>query len=522
MKKKIETRDATPPKEIFRSIIADYDIKLGICELIDNALDLWTRKGKNTLLNVKITLDKNQQKIKIEDNAGGISQEEITLFISPGRTGNTGTDETIGIFGVGSKRAIVAMAQDIKVKTRQGKQKTILVEIDEEWLKEDNWNFDIHEIDSIGESSTIIELLGLRTIITEELIELIQKHVSYTYSKFLLNPKISIEINEKKIIGIQFDKDWAYPPGYEPREIKLDLIVENIPVPILIKAGLIGENASSGGEYGVYFYCNERLIAKSLRNYEVGYTSGKAGRDHPSVALARIIVEVNGQAQFMPWNSSKSDINYKHKVFESIREELINLIKYYVALSRGWQGNWPEKVFKYKTGVLAEFEISEPIEIKNTFSLPLPQIRKKYRDGIILKNKSLAKKKPWIVGLYEGIIVVDHLVKQTLEHKNRFALIMIDSTLEIAFKEYLANETVPAIGAGRLHNLLHNRADVVNEIKNRVPTIASSDWLKVNYYYTLRCNLIHQKATSAVTDNEVNDYRDLVEGILKLLFKLKF
>ncbi len=113
MKKQVDNIDATPPKEIFRSIIADYDILLGICELIDNAIDIWTKGGANKSLNIKVLLDEQQQKITITDNAGGIKKEDIVLFISPGRTGNTATEESIGIFGVGSKRAVVALAQNI-------------------------------------------------------------------------------------------------------------------------------------------------------------------------------------------------------------------------------------------------------------------------------------------------------------------------------------------------------------------------------------------------------------------------
>lgn len=522
MKRKIETRDATPPKEIFRSIIADYDIRLGICELIDNSIDIWTRKGRIDPLNINLTFDTIQQKITIEDNAGGISQNEITLFISPGRTGNTGTEETIGIFGVGSKRAIVAMAQNIQVRTRQGNEKTISVEIDQEWLKEEGWNFDVHEVDPINKNTTIIELLGLRTAITNDYVQLISDHISFTYAKFLLNPKISIQINKTNAQAVEFDHSWAFPKGYEPKEIKLILPIENSKVTILIKAGLIGENASAGSEYGVYFYCNDRLIAKGIRNYEVGYTTGKAGRDHPSVALARIIIEIRGDAQFMPWNSSKSDVNYKHKVFEALRDELINIIRYYVSLSRGWQGVWHEKVFKFKTGKKQEIEVKSLQEIRNVYNIPLPQLRIKYKDTLKKKNKNLAKNKPWVIGLYEGIIVVDHLTNQSLEHKNRFALIVLDSTLEIAFKEYLANEASPRIGASKLHSLLHNRVDVISEIKNRVPKISTNDWSQVDYYYTMRCNLIHQKATSAVTDDEVESYRSLVEKILKILFKIKF
>ncbi len=33
--------DGTPEKRMFWSIIADYDLRTGMCELVDNAIDIW-------------------------------------------------------------------------------------------------------------------------------------------------------------------------------------------------------------------------------------------------------------------------------------------------------------------------------------------------------------------------------------------------------------------------------------------------------------------------------------------------
>ena len=41
--------DGTLLKRMFWSIISDYDLKTGICELVDNAIDLWTASGKKKL-----------------------------------------------------------------------------------------------------------------------------------------------------------------------------------------------------------------------------------------------------------------------------------------------------------------------------------------------------------------------------------------------------------------------------------------------------------------------------------------
>jgi hypothetical protein len=522
MKRKIRNLDGTPPKDIYRSIIADYDFKLGICELIDNAIDIWNRRGKDFKLNIQLLFDLQQQKIQVIDNAGGISENEILLFLSPGRTGNNGKEETIGIFGVGSKRAVVALAQDIKIRTRQGTGPTLFIEFDDAWLNEEDWNFEMFEVDKIEKNTTIIELLGLRQGLSTDAIKNLREHISYTYAEFISNPLINITIDDAVITPIFFDRDWAYPPEYCPKQIALSLVIEGRSISIKMEAGLIGENASAGSEYGVYFYCNNRLIAKGIRNYEVGYTKGKAGNDHPALALARVIVKLNGDAQFMPWNSSKSSINYKHKIFEAIRDELINLVVYYSSLSRRWQGHWPETVFQFKDGELEQLEVKSLSEIKNAYNTPLPQVRIKYSETIKQKNKNLGKKKPWVIGLYEGIIAADYIQKQSLEQKNRFALIMLDSTLEIAFKEFLVNELSSAIGTQKLLNILQVRTSVISEVKQRVPQITQNAWARVNYYYTMRCNLIHLKATSSVTDQEVSEYRQLIETILHILFKLKF
>ena len=47
-KQQLEMIDGTPKKRLFLSIISDYDLPTGLCELIDNALDLWITNEKKT------------------------------------------------------------------------------------------------------------------------------------------------------------------------------------------------------------------------------------------------------------------------------------------------------------------------------------------------------------------------------------------------------------------------------------------------------------------------------------------
>src|SRR5260370_25527411 len=135
MKKEIAILDATPSKRLFLSIIADYDLNRSSCELIDNGLDVWVRTGRTTEIAIRIVIDQGQQTITVEDNAGGVPETELRYIVGPGQTGTSPTDETIGIFRVGTKRAVVALAQDIKIKTRYGKKRHSKEDLDTDGFK---------------------------------------------------------------------------------------------------------------------------------------------------------------------------------------------------------------------------------------------------------------------------------------------------------------------------------------------------------------------------------------------------
>jgi histidine kinase/DNA gyrase B/HSP90-like ATPase len=521
VKKEIDTLDATPSKRLFLSIIADYDLNRSICELVDNALDVWVRGGKAKDITIKITLHKGQQTIAVEDDAGGLDKTELRYVVGPGQTGTNPTDETIGIFGVGTKRAVVALAQDIKIKTRHGKQKTHQVEFDETWLGDEDWELPVYEVDEIAEGTTMVELQKLRVQVSDEVITQLKEHLKTTYARFLSNSRIALKVNGEKLAP-QFFENWAYPPGYSPRKYAGTLKTEDDRV-IRVEAigGLTKESSPAAGEYGVYFYCNDRLIARALKTFDVGFIKGLAGLPHPKVSLTRVLVFLNGDARSMPWNSSKSDISTKHDVFLALRDWLVQVVKDYASLSRIWMGAWHEKVFKYKTGTITEVKIDDFPLVKKSFLPPLPKSRPRYGERITQKNKQVAKKKPWTKGLYEGVIAADLISKQRLEQRNRIALIVLDSTLEIAFKEYLVNESGTAYSDAKLLSIFSSRPSVHNEIKKYVK-IKLDTWKKIDHYYRLRCKLVHEKATVGISDTEIQDFREVVERVLKKLYKLKF
>ncbi|MFN0256629.1 ATP-binding protein [Pedobacter ureilyticus] len=525
MKRLIQDIDAIPSKRIYLSIIADYHTKIALCELIDNAIDNWSFNLKKNNLTIKVELNIHQQLVRVTDNSGGIQESEMHLIVSPGNSKNTAAENTIGLFGVGSKRAVVALSEDIRIYSRYKRDKTILVEIDDAWIKDDTtWDLPIYEVDKIAENTTIIELNKLRDPLKEEDIDELSIYIGTTYAMFFKDSKFEILLNGKKINPIIFDK-WSFPPGYEPKDFsgEIDFGADG-KINLEILGGLTTSGEPSGGEYGAYFYCNKRLVAKAYKGPEVGYRPLKIGNPHPSNSLARVIVKINGPANLMPWNSSKSDINPKHPAFKEIQEHIERVLTHYSTLSKKWStnGGWEENVFRFKSGAIKK-EVLQNISAQvRLFLPPIPRPKtKKYVDVIRTNNRTLSKNKPWVVGLYETIIAVEEISKLKLDQKNRIALLTLDSMLEIAFKEYLLNESGVAFNAQRFENIMKNRADVHREVKAMVP-LTSAQWQKIEYYYKLRCELVHKRATVTISDNDLANFRKTVEYTLKKLFNLNF
>ena len=153
-KTEIQPIDGTPVKRIILSIISDYDLKTGLCELVDNALDQWSDRDFSGELTVELSLDIERQLILVRDNAGGVSHDDLPLLISPGRSRNDPSAVIIGIFGVGGKRSAIALAEFTEIKTRFKNHQTHELDITPTWLASDNWQLPAYAIPDIEPGTT--------------------------------------------------------------------------------------------------------------------------------------------------------------------------------------------------------------------------------------------------------------------------------------------------------------------------------------------------------------------------------
>jgi hypothetical protein len=523
-KTEIEPIDGTPLKRMFWSIISDYDLKTGLCELVDNALDIWLRNERTGKPLIEVELDANRQLISVADNLGGVEHRDLKFLVAPGGSKNEPTAERIGIFGVGSKRAGVALGEHVEIRTRYQNGRSFELDITKEWLESDDWEIAAYEIPDVAPGTTRIDISHLRRPFAKTDIGDLRAHLAETYSWFLENG-CTINLNGTPIASETFE-NWAYPPDFSPRSAAFDAdFGKDGKVSIEITVGLIRDRLPQEDNYGAYIYCNRRLIVKELKTRDVGYATGEAGVPHHDASLCRGVVRIQGPARLMPWNSTKSGINIAHPVFERMRPTLIELMRHFSSLSRRLKDDWEDNVFRYRDGAV---ENVKPVGSDGKSHLvlpPLPRVRRAAVADLKSSNARQIKEMPWTLGLIEAIAAVDVINRQKLQTKNRIALILLDSNFEIALKEFIVHRTdlFPAkdYGDTRIQVLFSKRHLVVAEVLKRV-SIPQHLLDIANHYYSMRNKLIHERATAGLADADIEAYRSAIEEILSILFKLSF
>lgn len=515
--------DGTPEKRIYWSIISDYDLRTGICELLDNAIDMWVAIGKRKKLTIQLELDFDRQILRVLDTAGGVQEQNLRLLIAPGASSNDPFAPSIGVFGVGSKRAVVALAERVQIRTRYRTQKSYQIDLTTEWLESPDWEIPHFEIPDIAPGVTEIEMSALRKPISASELTGLREHLAETYAFFLGDDGLEIVVNGESLEPKHFEH-WAYPPEFFPTRIPIELDIRGWGhVHVEITAGLIVDRIPAAENYGVYVYCNDRLVSKEIRSRDVGYfITSEAGVPHPDASLCRAVVKITGGARAMPWNSSKSAVNFDHPILLAINRQLVQVVSHFTSLSRRFKSDWVEKVFRYKEGDIVQSG-SDDVTPAGRLILPkLPPANKNYVETLKAKNRVQLQDQPWTLGLVEAIAAVDVIVRQKFETKNRIALILLDSNFEIALKEFIVHrhDLFPPVKTD-IQSLFHRRSNAVAAVRKFI-VIDQKLVDRVHHYYELRNKLIHERATVNIGDSDIKNYGELIKRVLNMLFKLKF
>jgi len=126
------------------------------------------------------------------------------------------------------------------------------------------------------------------------------------------------------------------------------------------------------------------------------------------------------------------------------------------------------------------------------------------------------KTSPWALGLIEALKCVGVIRASNLQTKNRLAMLMLDSTLEIAIRQYLTN-----VKKITLDEKQHRHRDTLIKIAKGHIKLEDEVWDHLNYFWTTRNPQYHQEANVVVTDVVFEEFQDVVSHVLRILYGIE-
>lgn len=352
--------NAQPTKDLFISILVrDVTIRDAIGDLVDNSVDgaLKLRPDRNYEgLNIEIKLDPQSNSFMIADNCGGIPVDVARnyAFCFGRPEGAEDTGHSVGVFGIGMKRALFRLGKKFKVKS-VAKDSSFTVEVDvEKWRKgidqltseeldanqqenerkDDmrNWQFRFKEYEEDLEEDFPEEQRG--TIITVELHDDVREAFESEIEQGLLISELQREhlFNIDRGIRIKVNDTLL-----EAKQLKLlasddfkTAYWEDLdgPVKVKIYAGISEKDSTNGGWY---VFCNDRLVLGPDQTKDTGWgvkSPTRIPEYHSQFYRFRgyAFLEADDPRD-LPWNTAKTGMNMDSPVYRAVLQQMITLMR---------------------------------------------------------------------------------------------------------------------------------------------------------------------------------------------------
>ena len=409
MSTKLSRAAASPTKDFFvRMITRDITLEDSILDLIDNSIDAaWNCEngrpaglgGEVDLSNYQISINVNKGKFSITDNCGGMSKRNAkSSAFTFGRRHETSAKYSKGVYGIGMKRAVFKIGEDILIKstTRQGsnKYKAFEVAIDvQNWLKDDEekpWNFELREADPdmfAGVSIIVNRLTSStrRTFRNPAFLPQLRRTIERDY--FIhLKQGLTILLNNKKLdfwdIRFKSSKDikpvrFSYKDTADDALVSVEIIAGMAEVP-----PNSNEPVDRKGKYdpsGWYVICNGRVVLAADKSEISGWGNIWRQKWHQQYrGFIGIMVFTSRDARDLPLTTTKRSVDSASGVFHRARAKIKTTTK-----------RWIDYTNRRKTMSKANYESRKEVDkieskaqdislnqVKNSEKILLPDFNK--------------------------------------------------------------------------------------------------------------------------------------------------
>lgn len=397
---------ASPTKDFFVTMIT-RDIPLADCifDLIDNSIDAARRQLKNKGTNsfdgfyAHIEFDKNTFTLK--DNCGGISlSDAIDHAFHFGRKRNSSQGEgikSIGLYGIGMKRAIFKMGRYATVESETEADSFEVVVDVEAWEKnDDDWDFNYKDRPKSGVPGASISISKLQATASNtfedptfktELLKLLARDYAFVIASGF----------EIKVKGASVPK---YSYELKQSDAITPALVEYVDegVSIRIVAGLVDELSDEIPEelrpgkvdrYGWFVVCNDRVVMAADKTDKTVWGDDGFRMWHPQYnGFAGFIFFVSDDAKKLPWTTTKREVDISDPIYRRAIGRMKEVTSDFVEYTNRRKGDLDAA--KVVEQAAAPINISSIFELK-PMAFPLMQAKAPKKEMITISYSKPTK-----------------------------------------------------------------------------------------------------------------------------------
>jgi hypothetical protein len=360
---------AFPTKRFFVEMLTrDISLEDAVLDLLDNCIDGVVRtKGASAVNREKqpyagfhAHLSFDQDHFLISDNCGGISRElaeKSAFMLGRPKRGPKQKDvdadlPTVGVYGIGMKRAIFKMGRYSEVKSTTAHD-SFRVTIPEKWFgDESDWELPISDVGKPGKGGTDIRIEKLDKAVsrrfakTGDFQELFSKMVGQHYS-LIIQKGFEVKVNKEKVTPsplvfrtVQLDKN--YKAGIAPYMFKGT--VEGVEVSL--KVGFYrpsvdedeleheGEAQSSYDEAGWTVTCNDRVVLYRDKTRLTGWGEANVPSYHNQfIAISGIVHFRSNDPLKLPVTTTKRGIDAGSDIYLQVKDRMRDGLKKFTAFT---------------------------------------------------------------------------------------------------------------------------------------------------------------------------------------------
>ena len=381
----------SPSKGFFVNMLTrDIELDDSILDLVDNCVDGAMRnnikktKNDNPYKGYLVDITINGENFIIEDNCGGIPLGIAKNYaFRLGRSPDTPSDDglaTVGMYGIGMKRAIFKMGQHAIVSSKTITDSFSVI-FTEEWLIDDNsWEIPmvpmIDKIEGVGTRIVISDLSsGVRhdfsgkTAFVENLTKKVGEHLGYIIEKGLRIRINDIVVKPKKI-SFLFDYNAKEGTGLAPyvykgtyNDVNIELLVglyRNLPEESELESAENGDLGSPESDIaGWTVICNDRVIYYADKTMRTGWGEAGVPKYHTQfVSIAGIVKFYTNKPEQLPVGTTKRTIEGNSEIYLITKNFMREGLKCFTNYTNKWKIDIEgEKENKQKAEVVSEKEI---------------------------------------------------------------------------------------------------------------------------------------------------------------------